>query len=236
MGGSTIRKRLDQHHRTGLSVVTWAPAKFGAKIARLLTNAKRPDFMAAGSGHQHTPGWKLDGNSPPSSPFPGSQVGLAPALQSAQKKRGRAMKRLAGAFALACLPTLIAAQAPGSDRLNARSVSRIRDRVRSADLAGRLADHLHARLGRQAGRPARNVAVGHERRRQQEPLPGARQQRALVADRRSHRLHRAGRAARLADLRPLHGRGRRRLADHARREGADRRSRGRPTAPRSASR
>ncbi len=28
------------------------------------------------------------------------------------------MKRLAGAFALACLPTLIAAQAPGSDRLN----------------------------------------------------------------------------------------------------------------------
>ena len=28
------------------------------------------------------------------------------------------MKRLAGAFALACLPTLIAAQAPGLDRLN----------------------------------------------------------------------------------------------------------------------
>ena len=32
--------------------------------------------------------------------------------------------------------------------------------------------------------------MGHERRRLQEPLPRARQRRALVADRRSHRLHR----------------------------------------------
>ena len=44
----------------------------------------------------------------------------------------------------------------------------------------------------------------------------ARQQRALVAERRSHCLHGAGRSERLADLRALHGRRGRGLADHAR--------------------
>ena len=44
-----------------------------------------------------------------------------------------------------------------------------------------------------------------------------RQQRALVADRRSHRLHRAGRTEGHADLRPLDGRRGRDLAGHARR-------------------
>ena len=121
------------------------------------------------------------------------------------------MRRILVALALASLPAVIAAQNNGRQRsAEPRSLLGVRDRLGSAAVARRLADHLHARLDRQDQRQARVVAVDHERRRQQEPLPRPRQQRALVADRRSHRLHRAGRSEGLADLRALHGRRRRR--------------------------
>ena len=127
------------------------------------------------------------------------------------------MRRILVALALASLPAVIAAQNATSRERSpeSRSLLGVRDGLRSAAVARRLADHLHARLDRQDQRQARIVAVDHERRRRQEPLPRSRQRRALVAERRSHRLHRAGRSEGLADLRPLHGRGRRDLADHA---------------------
>jgi hypothetical protein len=56
-----------------------------------------------------------------------------------------------------------------------------------------------------------------------QPLPHARQQRALVPLWRPHRLYRAGRAEGHAGVRALHGRRGRRLAGHPRREGAHRR-------------
>ena len=68
---------------------------------------------------------------------------------------------------------------------------------------------------------AKSSRVDHERRRQQEPLPRRGRQRALVADRRSHRVHGAPASRGLADLRALDGCGRVRHADHPRRQGAD---------------
>ena len=89
------------------------------------------------------------------------------------------MRRLCLALALASLPAVIAGPEYGGQRSSeSRSLLGVRDGLRSAAVAGRHADHLHARVDRQGQRQARVVAVDHERGRQQEPLPRSRQTRA----------------------------------------------------------
>ena len=81
------------------------------------------------------------------------------------------------AFAIACVPVLllrpaVAQEKSRPDRVYARDLSRDGDGLRSAALARRRPDHLHARLDRQDERQARIRAVDHERRRQPQPVPG----------------------------------------------------------------
>ena len=108
------------------------------------------------------------------------------------------MKRIVSAVALACLPVILAAQAPASDRLTLDLYLEYRDRVRPADLARRRADRLHARAGSTSSqRPPRESSLwmmNADGSKNRFLVDGS--GRALVARRHPHRLHRAGRTPR----------------------------------------
>ena len=85
-----------------------------------------------------------------------------------------------------------AAAKPGADRLTIADYFSWQDVANPQLSPDGQQVHLHAHLDRRGQRQARIVALDHERRRHEEPLPRQGLERQLVAGRHAHRVPRAG--------------------------------------------
>ena len=133
------------------------------------------------------------------------------------------MKRLAGAFALACLPTLIAAQAPASDRLTLDLYLEY-ETVSDPQISPDGAQIIYTRgwVDKQNDRRESSLWIMNaDGSKNRFLVRGSNARWSPTGDRIAYTAQ--GEPRGIADLRPLHGRRRRDLADHARREGAERR-------------